>query len=331
MKRISIVRMGGTVLNINPVLNAPDLRRREKRGLQEVIRQRELLIMLLPWVIWVIAFSYVPLWGWYLAFVRYRPGFPILEAPWIGLENFRRFLFQSMDFGRVMRNTLAVNILSLMLSMPLEISLAIVIYELRYKVYKRVIQTISYLPYFVSWVIVGGIFFQFFSMQGVFNNLLMGLGLIEQPIMFLGMPRMAWPILISTRIWKNLGWATIIYLGAMGGIDPSLYEAAYVDGAGRWKRILHVTLPGMAPVISVMLILAAGGLISGAFEQVFVFQNPANLEYCDTIDTMVYRTGLRQSNFSYATAVGIFNTVCSLTLLLIVNRVVRRINGRSIF
>jgi putative aldouronate transport system permease protein len=247
------------------------------------------------------------------------------------MENFRRFLVKSLDFGKVMRNTLAVNIASLALSMPLEISLAIVIYELRFHAYKRVIQTISYLPYFISWVIVGGIFFQFFSMHGVINNLLIFLGLAKEPIMFLGMPQAAWPILIFTRIWKNLGWSTIVYLGAMGAIDPSLYEAAYVDGAGRWKRIRHITLPGLAPTISVLLILAAGSLINGSFDQVYVFQNPANLDFCDTIDTMVYRMGLQQANFSYATAVGIFNNFCSLILLFMVNQVVKKINGRSIF
>lgn len=150
--------------------------------------------MLAPCLIWVILFCYTPLWGWYLAFVRYRPGFPISSAPWVGLENFDRFLFKSLDFGRVMRNTIVVNILTLIISMPLEISLAIVIYEMRFKVYKRVMQTISYLPYFISWVIVGGIFFQFLSMQGVVNNLLIALGITKEPIMFLGMPSMAWPI-----------------------------------------------------------------------------------------------------------------------------------------
>ena len=299
--------------------------------LSRVKRQRVLLLMLLPCLVWVIMFAYAPLWGWYLAFVRYKPGLPVSRAPWAGVENFSRFLFKSLDFGKVMRNTLAVNVASLALSMPLEIALAVVIYELRFRAFKRIVQTISYLPYFISWIIAGGIFFQFFSMHGVINNLLLFLGLVKEPVMFLGMPRAAWPILIFTRIWKNLGWSTIVYLGAMGAIDQSLYEAAYVDGAGRWKRIRHITLPGLAPTVSVLLILAAGGLINGSFDQVYVFQNPANLDFCATIDTMVYRTGLQQANFSYATAVGIFNNLCSLILLFIVNRLVKRINGRSLF
>jgi putative aldouronate transport system permease protein len=299
--------------------------------LSRVKRQKVLLLMLLPCLVWVIMFAYAPLWGWYLAFVRYKPGLPVSRAPWVGLENFSRFLFKSLDFGKVMRNTLAVNVASLALSMPLEIALAVVIYELRFRAFKRIVQTISYLPYFISWIIAGGIFFQFFSLHGVINNLLLFLGIVKEPVMFLGMPQAAWPILIFTRIWKNLGWSTIVYLGAMGAIDPSLYEAAYVDGAGRWKRIRHITLPGLAPTVSVLLILAAGGLINGSFDQVYVFQNPANLDFCDTIDTMVYRTGLQQANFSYATAVGIFNNLCSLILLFIVNRLVKRINGRSLF
>jgi putative aldouronate transport system permease protein len=256
---------------------------------------------------------------------------PILRAPWVGLDNFARFMIQSLDFGRVMRNTLVVNIVTLTLSMPLEISLAILIYELRFYLFKRIIQTISYLPYFISWIIVGGIFFQFFSMNGVINNIIVSLGIAKEPIMFLGIPEAAWPILIFTRIWKNLGWSTIVYLGAMGSIDPSLYEAAYVDGAGRWKRIWHITIPSIMPTVSVLLILAAGSLINGGFDQVYVFQNPANLDFCDTIDTMVYRMGLQQANFSYATAVGMFNTFCSLTLLFLVNMVVKRINNRSLF
>jgi putative aldouronate transport system permease protein len=148
--------------------------------------------------------------------------------------------------------------------------------------------------------------------------------------MFLGLPQAAWPILIFSRVWKNLGWSTIVYLGAMGAIDPSLYEAAFVDGAGRWKRILHITLPGVMPTVMVMLILAAGSLINGSFDQVYVFQNSVNIDFADTIDTMVYRTGLQQASFSYATAVGIFNNLCSLTLLLLVNNVVKRVNGRSL-
>ena len=293
-------------------------------------QQKLLLLMLFPCVIWVLMFSYGPLWGWYLAFVKYKPGIPILSAPWVGFDNFARFLLKSTDFSRVFRNTISVNLISLAVSTVLEITLAILIHELRFKTFKRIVQTASYLPYFISWVIVGGIFFQFFSMHGIVNNVLIHLGLIENPIMFLGLPSAAWPILVFTRIWKNLGWSTIVYLGAMGAIDPSLYEAAYVDGAGRCKRIWNVTLPGLAPTISVLLILSAGGLINGAFDQVFVFQNSANIDYCDTIDTLIYRTGLMQGSFSYGTAVGMFNNFISITLMLIVNTVVKRINGRSL-
>ncbi|MDR1599307.1 MAG: ABC transporter permease subunit [Oscillospiraceae bacterium] len=297
---------------------------------RKLYRQRMLLLMLLPCFALVLLFSYGPLWGWYLAFVRYKPGSAILGAPWVGLDNFKKFLAQSLDFGKVIRNTLVVNIASLAVSMPCEITLAVILYELRFKRYKRVVQTISYLPYFISWVIVGGVFFQFFSIQGVVNNLLMATGLIDTPIMFLGLPSTAWPMLIFSRLWKNLGWSTIVYLGAMGSIDPSLYEAAYVDGAKRWARIWHITLPGLVPTISVMLILAAGGLINGAFDQVYVFQNPANLDYCDTIDTMVYRMGLQNANFSYATAIGMFNNFVSIILMVLVNGLVKRINGRSL-
>jgi len=302
----------------------------KKRFLTKVKQQRILLLMLLPCVVWVIMFCYAPLWGWYLAFVYYKPGRPLLGAAWVGWSNFTKFLFLSMDFGRVMRNTLVVNITSLALAMPMEIALAIVIYELRFRKFKKVVQTISYLPYFISWVIIGGIFFQFLSMNGLVNNLLVSAGMVKDPVLFLGMPSASWPILISTRIWKDIGYSTIIYLGAMGSIDPGLYEAAYVDGAGRWKRIWHVTLPALIPTISVLLILAAGSLINGAFDQVWVFQNTANMETCDTIDTMVFRTGLLNGNFSYATAVGIFNSFCSLVLLTIANTIVRRLNGRSL-
>jgi len=298
--------------------------------LSRVSRQKILLLMMLPCVVWVIMFCYAPLWGWYLAFVQYKPGRSITSAPWVGWANFKLFLVSSLDFVRVIRNTLVVNVSSLALSMPLEISLAIVIYELRFRTFKKVVQTVSYLPYFISWVIIGGIFFQFLSMNGIVNNLLVSAGLVKEPVLFLGLPSASYPILIGTRIWKNLGYNTIIYLGAMGSIDPGLYEAAYVDGAGRWKRIWHVTLPALIPTISVLLILAAGSLINGSFDQVWVFQNTANMETCDTIDTMVYRTGLFQAKFSYATAVGIFNSFCSLTLLTITNTVVRRLNGRSL-
>lgn len=317
-------------VNLNAYAPVKNAGQNKNKLLPRVRRQKILLLMLLPCVIWVIMFCYTPLWGWFLAFVYLRSGQPFSSATFIGFDNFRRFLLTSMDFARVIRNTLVVNISSLALSMPLEISLAIVIYELRFRKFKKVVQTISYLPYFISWVIIGGIFFQFLSMNGVINNLLVSAGFVTDPVLFLGLPSMSWPILIFTRIWKNLGYSTIIYLGAMGGIDPGLYEAAYADGAGRWKRIWHITLPSLIPTISVLLILAAGNLINGAFDQVYVFQNTANMETCDTIDTMVYRTGLLNGNFPYATAVGIFNSFCSVTLLTISNTVVRRLNGRSL-
>jgi putative aldouronate transport system permease protein len=265
-----------------------------------------------------------------MAFVQYKPGFPLLSAPFVGFKHFKFFIIGSGEFGRIMRNTLVFNIVTISLDVPLQITLAIIIYELRFKVFKRITQTISYLPYFVSWAIVAGLFFQVFSYEGFLNSILQALGITDKPILFLADAGLAIPILVTTRIWKGLGFNTIIYLGAMGGIDPNLYEAAYVDGAARLKRIWHITLPGLAPTISVILIMSAGALINGSFEQVYLFQNPINFEWADTVDTLVYRYGLGQGQFSFATAVGMFNTVCSLALLTIVNTVVKRINGRSL-
>lgn len=305
---------------------------RGKRGLfSTFLKQKYLFLMLIPCLVWAAIFCYAPLYGWYMAFVQYRTGFSLLASEFVGLKHFKFFLFGSGEFLRIMRNTLTFNIVSIALEVPLQITLAIVIYELRFNTFKRITQTISYLPYFVSWAIVAGLFFQVFSYEGFINSALLALGIREEPILFLAEPNLAIPILVVTRIWKGLGFNTIVYLGAMGAIDPTLYEAAYVDGAARFKRIWHITLPGLAPTISVILIMTAGSLINGSFEQVYLFQNPINREWADTVDTLVYRYGLGQGQFSFATAVGMFNTVCSLTLLTIVNTVIKRINGRSLF
>lgn len=293
--------------------------------------QRYLLAMLLPFLIWGFIFLYMPLYGWIMAFMRYSPGKPLFSNQWVGVEHFRVFLFESGEFWIVMRNSIVLSMLGLIFQLPLAVLLAIIIYELPFRIFKRTVQTISYLPHFVSWVIVANLFFEIFSRQGVLNNLLLMLGIVREPIFFLGEPGLTWPILTATRVWKGVGWDSIIFLGAISGIDPNLYEAAYVDGCNKFQRIRHITLPGIMPTVSVIIILSAGAILNTGFEQYYLFGTPANRLYSDVLDTYVYRYGLAMGQFSFATAVGMFKTILSLIVLFTVNAIFKRTNDKSIF
>lgn len=294
-------------------------------------KQKVLMLFLLPWVIWSFVFSYLPLWGLLMAFMDYLPGRPFFDNPWVGLKHFREFILDSGAFLPLMRNSIVLSLLAMCTQIPLAIFFAIILYELRFHTFKRIVQTISYLPHFVSWAIVSAIFFQFLSLDGWVNHLLTGLGWAKAPYFFLGEPKLIWPILTGANVWKELGWQSIVFLAAIASIDPSLYDAAYVDGASRWQRIRYITLPGMMPTISIIIVLSAGSLLNTGFEQYYLLGSPANWDYSDVIDTYVVRYGFSMGQFSFATAVGLFKTAVSLVILWIVNRAVRRMNGNSLW
>lgn len=281
--------------------------------------------MSLPMVVWVVIFAYLPLTGWIMAFQDYRPQFGRLDQEWVGFKNFRMFL-EDPRFYDVLRNTLVMSALHIIFGFFFAISLAIILNEVRSRVFKRSIQTVSYLPHFVSWVVVASIFYTVFSSDnGVVNNALMALGIIEEPVRFLAQPGLFRPMITLAQVWKEMGWNAIIYLAAITSIDPQLYEAARVDGLGRIGQIFHITLPGIRPTIILLLVLAIGGLLHiQGFEPVFLLGNSLTRSHADNLAVYAYRYGIGLTRYSLSTAISIFNSVVSIILLVLANRLSAR-------
>lgn len=294
------------------------------------LQQRYLYLMSIPFVILVIIFNYFPLWGWTMAFQNYKPGFPIMEQEWVGLKHFIE-LFSDDRFYRVLRNTLAMSIMGLSIGFVVPIIFAVLLNEVRLSFFKRIVQTITYLPHFVSWVVVAGIVIKMLSIDGgIVNDLLVGLGIIDKPIQFMAKGEYFWIIVVLSDLWKEMGWNAIIFLAAIAGIDPQLYEAAKVDGAGRLRRIWHVTLPGIRPTILVLLILSIGHLTSIGFEKQFLLGNNLVVDYSEVLDLYALNYGIGLNRFSYGTAIGIFNSIVSIILLFIANGIFKRFSNQSV-
>jgi putative aldouronate transport system permease protein len=292
--------------------------------------QWQLQTLIWPGVILMIVFSFIPMFGLIIAFQDYSPMTGFTSSQFVGLDNFKAFLGDS-DFLHVLTNTLGISLLKLLIGFPLEIVLAILINELRLGIFKKFSQTVSYLPHFLSWVILGGMIISWLSSSGLVNSLLMSLHLTADPIPFLTNANGYWWVATFSDIWKEVGWGTILYLAAMAGIDPSIYEAAKVDGAKKIKRILHITLPGISHIIVLMFVLRVGSVLGSNLEQALVLQNSSNMQRSEVIDLYVYHLGLTQGDFSFATAVGIFSSVVSVILLLGANFLTKRVNDNSIF
>ncbi|MGN7455660.1 ABC transporter permease [Paenibacillus pasadenensis] len=287
--------------------------------------------MSVPFVIWIFIFKYVPLWGWTIAFQHYRPNLGMFEQEWVGLEQFR-FLFSDDSFLRVLRNTLAMAVIKLVLGFVTAIALAILLNEVRIAFFKRAVQTISYLPHFISWVVAANIISTALSIDGgIVNELLMWLGIIDRPIMWLGVGHYFWGILGASEVWKDVGWNTIVYLAAMTMIDPSQYEAAEIDGANRMQRIQHITLPGLKPVIIILLIMNLGNILETGFEPQYLMGNGMNADYSENLEIFVLKYGISMGNFSLATAAGIFKTVVSFILLFGANSLAKRLGEQRLF
>lgn len=292
-------------------------------------KNRYLFFMLLPCLLFFLIFKYVPMYGIILAFKKYRIVDGIFGSPWNGLDNFRE-LFSGRGFPRAFRNTLIISFYKLIFGFPAPILLAILLNELRLIVFKKVVQTLSYLPHFLSWVVLAGVFMEIFSpTRGVVNYLISSLG--WEPIFFFGDRDWFRTLLVSTEIWKGVGWGSIIYLAALSGVDPSLYEAAIVDGASRWRQMLHITLPSLVPVITIMFIFAVGGVISDDFDQIFNFYNSSVYEVGDVLSTYTYRIGIGEMEYGLATAAGLFTTVIAFTLIVVTNFIVKRFSDYGIW
>ena len=283
-----------------------------------------LYLFLVPGLIWFFVFCYSPMYGVLIAFKDYDIAKGVFGSEWVGFKHFLDF-FKDPVFPRLMRNTLVISLLKIVIGFPMPIILSLMLNEVRHKTYKRVTQTISYLPYFISWVVVLGIWKDLFSINegSLINTLLMNLGIISEPIAFFGSTSTIIPMVIATDVWKSLGFSTILYLAAMSNVNPELYEAATIDGAGRFRRIWHITLSAIKPTILLLFILGMGGILNAGFDQLWIMDNPQVSEWIDVIDTYVARQGIFRARYELSTAVGLFKSIVGVILILATNLVVK--------
>lgn len=292
------------------------------------VRNRSLYVLVLPVVIFYILFNYKPIYGAIIAFQDYVPRLGISGSEWVGLDNFKRF-FSDIYFGRLMKNTLLLSVYDILFGFPAPIILALLLNEIHNKFFKNVTQTITYLPHFISMIVVCGMLTDFSLSTGLFNDIIEFFGGERHPL--LQDPKLYRTIYIASGIWQQVGWGTIIYLSALAGVDSQLYEAAEIDGATKWKQTLHVTLPGIAPTIITMFILKIGKLMSMGYEKTILLYNPSTFETADIISSYVYRIGLLEQDWSYSTAIGLFNSVINFVLLILANKLSKKFSETSLW
>lgn len=292
-------------------------------------RHWQLYVMLLLPVAYLIIFAYVPMGGAVIAFKDYSIRKGVWGSDWVGLKHFKNF-FTTPDFKTLLRNTLALSIYSLIISFPMPILLALAINELKGRHYKKLVQMVTYLPYFISTVVLVGIMQNIFSVRtGLVNNVITLLG--GQATDFMGQPGLFRTLYVWSGVWQGMGYSAVIYIAALAGVDPSQTEAAIIDGAGRFERVWYVDIPTIMPTIVIQLILAIGNVMSVGFEKAYLMQNPVNMQYSEIISTFVYKRGLVNFQYSYATAVGLFNSVCNLVLILLANKICKKISDTSLW
>ena len=299
--------------------------------LKKIWTNKALYIMLIPCVIYTFIFSYYPLTGWVMAFQNFKPAKGYKGSEFVGLAQFK-FLFTDIEFWRSFRNTLAISMLNLVFSFLFAIVFALLLNEIKNKKFKTITQTISYLPHFLSWIIVCSLIQSMLSTgnDGVVNNVLMSLHIIKEPILFLGKQELFWFVTTFASVWKETGWNSIIYIAAITGIDPELYEAAELDGAGRFRKMWHVTLPGIRPTIVVLLIMNLGWALNASFEVPYILGGGLLADVSQTIDLFVLNYGMKIGNYSLATAAGIFKSVISLFLVFTTNKIANKLGENSL-
>ena len=305
---------------------------RKKKGFFRTLgKQYQLMIMSVPMMLYVLLFNYAPLWGWLTAFQDYNVKKGLTGSKWVGWDNFA-FLFRDQDFILSIRNTLAMSLINLVFGTVSAILLAVLLNEVRNRKFKRTVQTVTYLPHFLSMVIVVGMAQNIFSSNGAVNDFLLGTGLVKEPVFFLGKGEYFWWLVGVINVWKEVGWGTIIYIAAMTGIDPSLYEAAAIDGAGRFQRILHVTLPGIKSTFMVLLIMNIGHLMEAGFEMQYLMRNGLVMKFSDTIDVyaMIYSFGGARPHFAIGVAAGMFKSLVAIVLLFGANWVARLLDEETL-
>ena len=294
----------------------------KKRSFIKVMKEQWLLIaMAVPFIVWLFVFAYIPIWGWTMAFQNFRPGLNFFEQEWAGFSHFMD-AFGHNQFWNAFRNTIGMGVLGLVFGFLSTISFAILINEIRFSRFKKIVQSISYLPHFVSWVIVANLVTTLLAPTGIVNEMLQAMGF--ESIHFMQEHNIFWGLVTGSEVWKSTGWGAIIYLAAMAGIDPGLYEAAEVDGANRWRKIWHITLPGIRPTIIVLLIMSIGNVVNVGFERQMLLGSTAIRSVAHTIDWYALDFGINMMRFSYGTAVGIFRSVISVTLVVIANMLAKK-------
>ncbi|KHL95734.1 sugar ABC transporter permease [Paenibacillus sp. IHB B 3415] len=298
------------------------------RFLRDFKLNRLLYIMMIPVILYYVVFHYAPMYGAIIAFKDFSPMKGIIGSDWVGIQHFRDF-FSSYYFWRILSNTVIISVYSILFMFPAPIILALLINEVRNQSFKRIVQTFSYMPYFISLVVICGIITDFTNSNGVINTLFSWLGydgtaMLQKPGLFR-------PVYILSEIWQKIGWESIIYIAALAGIDQEQYEAARIDGASRLKQMLHITLPGILPTITIMFILRMGNMLNVGFEKIILLYNPVTYETADVISSFVYRKGLLEFGWSYSSAVGLFNSVVNLILLISANYISRRVNKTSLW
>ena len=297
-----------------------------KRGFFATLgSQWQLMIMSVPMFLYVLFFNYYPMYFWITAFQDYKPKLGVAGSKFVGLKNFE-WLFGRADFINSIRNTLAMSVINLVFGTVAAVLLAVLLNEVRNRKFKRTVQTVTYLPHFLSMVIVVGMAQNLFASTGSINELLMGLGLVKEPVFFLGEGKYFWWMVGVINVWKEVGWGTIIYISAMTAIDPCLYEAASIDGAGRFQRILHVTLPGIKPTFVILLIMNIGHLMEAGFEIQYLLGNAQVLDYSQTIDVFVLKYGISKQQYGVATAAGMFKSIVAIILLMVANFTAKKLD-----
>lgn len=295
---------------------------------QNVKKHKGLYLMILPIVIYYLVFCYYPMYGAQIAFRDYSPKKGIVGSPWVGLKHFGDF-FNSVFFNRLIRNTLSINLKNLIFGFPAPIIFALLLNEVRLTKFKKTVQTVSYMPHFISTVVIAGMVLQFTATDGFITRIMTFFGYSKQNLML--NPDLFQSIYVISDIWQGLGWGSIIYIAAVAGINGELYEAARIDGAGRWKQMIHVTLPGLLPTIITMFVMRVGNMMNLGFEKIILLYNSSIYEKADVISTYVYRRGLVDQSYSFSTAVGLFNSAINLLLLFAANKLCKRLTDYSLW
>lgn len=294
----------------------------------EIKKHKYIYLMFLPVILYYFIFQYIPMAGNIIAFQDYKITRGIFASKFVGFKHFASFL-NDIYFWRLLRNTVVLNLYHLVFYFPMPIILALLLNEVRNQRFKKAVQTITYMPHFISVVIVCGLVRNFVANEGVINQMVQALG--GEAVPFLTEPKYFPAVYTVSAIWQNIGWSSIIYLSALSGIDQELYEAASIDGAGRWKQTIHITLPGLLPTISILLVMQIGSMLSVGMEKILLLYNPAIYETADTISTYVYRQGILSGNYSYSAAVGFFNSILNFLLLTLANKVSKKSTGTGLF